>query len=336
MKVYSIIVAGGKQFKGFSRGIKQSSNASMEVIFGDSKTKKLPNWPDPLSGVSCSMIKHDDSILMSRGENFKAFLKLDQLENGSWKEYKTINKKRSFQTAVSTETATFVFGGIRSPKTYEYLPKDTTKWLPGLTEIPGGFDDGYAIAVKSEQEILLIGGYTTEERILSFDVNKHTFEELPIKLNIGRHGHRCENIPYTNKIIVTGGKILDNTGNLAYTNSTEIIDIENGSVSMASPMNSERSEHGIGILTIDDENVVAVFGGYDGDYSLRSVELYNGYWETTKMKLSEGKRGFGFLSVRLGALRDDCTSSNSYTQLCQKHKNAYVKRLDELGVPIGW
>ena len=40
MKVYSIIVAGGKQFKGFSRGIKQSSNASMEVIFGDSKTKK--------------------------------------------------------------------------------------------------------------------------------------------------------------------------------------------------------------------------------------------------------------------------------------------------------
>ena len=54
------------------------------------------------------------------------------------------------------------------------------------------------------------------------------------------------------------------------------------------------------------------------------------------MKLSEGKRGFGFLSVRLGALKDDCTSSNSYTQLCEKHKNVYVKRLDELGVPIGW
>ena len=109
MKVYSIIVAGGKQFRGFSGGIKQSSNASMEVIFGDSKTKKLPNWPDPLSGVSCSMVKHCDSILMSQGENFKTFFQLDELENGSWKKHKTLNKKRSFETAVSNEMASRSF-----------------------------------------------------------------------------------------------------------------------------------------------------------------------------------------------------------------------------------
>ena len=41
--------------------------------------------------------------------------------------------------------------------------------------IPDGFWDGCAIAVKSEQEIWLIGGYETEKRILRFDVKNHTF-----------------------------------------------------------------------------------------------------------------------------------------------------------------
>ena len=34
----------------------------------------------------------------------------------------------------------------------------------GKTEIPGGFNYGCAIAVKSEKEIWLIGGYGSEDR----------------------------------------------------------------------------------------------------------------------------------------------------------------------------
>ena len=45
----------------------------------------------------------------------------------------------------------------------------------GKTKIPGDFVDGYAITVKSEQEIWLIGGLDTEKKILSFNVNYHTF-----------------------------------------------------------------------------------------------------------------------------------------------------------------
>ena len=72
---------------------------------------------------------------------------------------------------------------------------------------------------------------------------------------------------------------------------------------MASPMNSKRDEHGMGVLTINGENRIAVFGGYDGRKNLESVELYNGQtekWEMADFRLSEAKHSFGFLAIKLG------------------------------------
>ena len=85
--------------------------------------------------------------------------------------------------------------------------KNSTSWLMGKSRIPGGFDRGFAIAVKSGQEIWLIGGDGTENRILSFSINDHTFQVLPFQLNVGREGHRCAFIPNTNKIMITGGDV---------------------------------------------------------------------------------------------------------------------------------
>ena len=85
----------------------------------------------------------------------------------------------------------------------------------GKIEILGGFEDGCAIAVKSQQEIWLIGGCGTGMRILSFDVSDHTFQVMPFQLNVGRQGHRCAFIPNANKIMITGG---DNVG---YLDSTD-------------------------------------------------------------------------------------------------------------------
>ena len=87
-----------------------------------------------------------------------------------------------------------------------------------------------------------------------------------------------------------------------YTDSTEILDTEDGSVTMASPMNSKRCHHGMGVVTINGEERLAVFGGYDGNDKLDSVELYNiqtEKWETTNIKLIEAISHFGFLSVKL-------------------------------------
>ena len=99
----------------------------------------------------------------------------------------------------------------------------------------------------------------TNKRILSFNVESHTFQVLPFQLNVGRRGHRCAFIPNTNKIMINGGY---SGGTL---DSTEILDTEDGSVTMTSPMNSKRCSHGMGIITVNGEDKVAVFGGHDGE-----------------------------------------------------------------------
>ena len=278
------IIAGG--FDGKSKYL-----SSVEVLSGNLRNNLLPNLPSEIRGSS--MVMHNKSILICGGTN--NFTKCLQLDQDSWIDHSTLNKKRDYSLAVTTSSTTFIFGGESNPNTYEFLSKDSTEWQMGLKEIPRvGFSHGCAMAVKSEQEIWLIGGCGIYERIVSFHVNDHTFVELPSKLIEPRYEHRCAYIPNTNEILVTGGN---------YQDSTEIIDTEDGSVIMASPMNSKRVAHGMGVMTINGENKLAVFGGYDGRNGLDSVELYNNQtekWEMTEFKLREAKSRFGFLTIKLG------------------------------------
>ena len=58
----------------------------------------------------------------------------------------------------------------------------------------------------------------------------------------------------------------------------------------------------MGVVTINGEDRLAVFGGRDELNDLDSVELYNAKtkeWETTNIKLSEPKCYFGFATVKL-------------------------------------
>ena len=98
--------------------------------------------------------------------------------------------------------------------------------------------------------------------------------------------------------MITGGF------NFGALNSTEVLDIDDGSVNMASSMNSKRDRHGMGVVTINGEDRLAVFGGLDERNFFDSVELYNTHtekWEMTEdFRLSEAKFGFGFLTIKLG------------------------------------
>ena len=198
--------------------------------------------------------------------------------------------------------------GHESPRTsFEYLPKNSTTWKMGESIIPGEFKNGCAIAVNSDQEIWLLGGEHTENRILSFDVVSHSFRELESKLIIGRYGARCAFIPGTKKILVTGGR-FDNFDYNVYSEMedlqyTEIIDTTDGRVTLASPMNFPRYLHGMGVITTNGQDQLSVFGGSYDDIDCNSVELYNAQtclWETTNITLSSCKSMFGFLSVKLG------------------------------------
>ena len=95
------------------------------------------------------------------------------------------------------------------------------------------------------------------------------------------------------------------TGGYSYgiLDSTEVLDTEDGSVTMASPMNYKRYAHGIGVVTINGKDRLAAFGGYDGRTKLDSVELYNSeteHWEISDFKLSKARYDFSFLTVKVG------------------------------------
>ena len=291
-KISCIIVAGGVNFS--------SRRGAIEVLTGYRKTKQVLSLL--ADSPYTSMVMHNEKILTCGG--FQNVQKCLQLDNGIWKEHSTLTERRIEHAIVTTHRATFIFGGSCSRKTYEYLPKGSTTWIMGGTEIPGiGFAGGCAIAVKSGQEIWLIGGASSLNRIRSFNVNDHTFHEMATQLNEERIGHRCAFIPNTNKIMITGGGVNDGSY------STEILDVEDGSVTIASPMNFKRSGHGIGVVTINGEDRLAVFGGFNskgfhgyGRTQLDSVELYNtrtGKWDITDIKLTHPKENFGFLSVKL-------------------------------------
>ena len=178
------------------------TGGNVEVMIGDLGSKRLKKLPYYMSATSMVML--NGTILICGGKNNeKSCL---QLNSGVWIEHSMLNEERFWHSVASTPTATFIFGGRYSFKTYEYLPKNSTTWHIGKTGIPGnGFFYGSAIVSKSEQEIWLIGGYRTEKRILKFNVNDHTFHEMTTQLNVGRYGHKCSFIPNTKQIMITGG-----------------------------------------------------------------------------------------------------------------------------------
>jgi len=95
-------------------------STTVEVITGDLGTKQLPNLPDDIEGSS--MVLHNGTMLFCGG--FYNFQKCLQLDHGTWKEHSTLNTARVNHSAVTTKTATFLFGGDDSRTTYEYLPND--------------------------------------------------------------------------------------------------------------------------------------------------------------------------------------------------------------------
>ena len=217
-----------------------------------------------------------------------------QLQNGKWKQLNTLNKRRDSDNAVSTDHATYFFGGFGNSKTYEYLVKNSDTWILGKNEIPIEFDYGCSVALSNE-EIFLI----SNEQIVKFATSSETFTKLDSKWKPTNKTHyACSVIPGTQKIIIAGGK--DEEGNSI--DSTEILHVQDdGKIipTKAKPMNLKRGGHAIGLLTIQGEERIAVIGGSDGE-RLDSIETFNsksGKWELSELKLSKRRSQFGSVSV---------------------------------------
>ena len=297
------MIAGGYNC---AKGGGEKSLTSVEVISSFSRANiALPNLPREITkdkiSTDCSMFVHDGTLMVFGSTSDLSYhdkgpWKCFQFNNGAWKEHSTLKRRRSYSATVTTDKGTFIFGGNGNSKSYEYLPNGSDKWKNGRQrQLPNGFYFGCAIEVKSKQEIWLIGGNL--DRIRSFNIDSHTTQELPFKLIKKRHHFSSAFIPETSKILVTGG-----ISGIEHEKTCEIIDTEDGIVTMASQMNAKRIGHGMGVFTIKGEDKLAVFGGFDGKTRLDSVEIYNTQskqWETTDIKLKKPLNIFGFLSVKL-------------------------------------
>ena len=122
-RCFGIIVAGG--YDASRDGI-----SSLDFSAGDLRIRKIPTLPQNIIGSS--MVVHNGTILLCGGRNSNK-QKCLQMFHGTWKAHSTLNMERVWHSAVTTQTAAFIFGGAYSKTTYEYLPKESTKWLMGKT-----------------------------------------------------------------------------------------------------------------------------------------------------------------------------------------------------------
>ena len=254
--------------------------------------KELTELPKGIA-FSPSLFLDGDNLLLCGGSDNKN--KCLMHDNGSWKEHSILNEKRIYASAVTTVDGTFIFGGEDSKDTFEFLPKNSKVWEQERTQIPDGFDSGCAVEVPNKQEILLIGGYRTYTRILKFDIKTQDFEEMNVSLLQERYAHTCARLPDTNLIVITGGRDSDWNEQ----DTTELLNLQDNTITLGNRMNNKRSNHEMAVITIDNEDRLAIFGGW-GDEQLDSVETLNPRtrkWEISDLTLKEAKQSFGYVSL---------------------------------------
>ena len=274
---------------------------SSEIIAeNDSDKMTLPNLPQGVLTLQPTLFNYNNTILFCNDYSCLQ-LKLGSSTDTIWAHHSSLNQFRDESSGVSTNSAIFLFGGWHNDEDYEYLEFGTNVWKNGQTLIPTYYDNGCGVAASNEQ-ILLIGGHALssylDQWIYSFNTLTNSFTKLSIELKTGRRNHACIKIPNTEKILVTGGR-TDGYG--AVQNSAEIIDMATQSVTYTGSMNSVRFGHGMGIMTIGNEDKIISFGGHNGDESLDTIEVYHHNtqsWELLENKLSQPKYMFGYLSIK--------------------------------------
>ena len=223
-----------------------------------------------------------------------------RLFNRDWHEYVELKQERYGATVVSMDDKTYMFGGQDSATSSEIFQDGS--WEAGPT-IPG-IRYGCGVAI-SREELLLIGGYDTRNRIIKYNIKTNDWTETiaSLKLKVGRHSHSCTLIKDQVYIIGGyGGRTKSNSGGGAILNSVEILSLDTMTMKEGNGLQVSRRYHGSGLVHHDGKLTLAVFGGYNtNDESLDSIERFDedtGTWKLQKtLKLSEKKQSFSYLSV---------------------------------------
>ena len=296
---------------------------TVEIIGEDHEPCPISNLPHGISRGPLLFATEDQDILLCGGieEGSEKHCKILS-SNSTWENFKNdLLFPRQDSLSITTEKGvTYIFGSHLKGggwTTSEYFSSAGQEWLYG-PKIPGkGIRDGCGVTI-SENEILLIGGDDSLTRIIKLDLNTGNWTNPSISLKYGRWGHKCT--VFKNKVVITGGMASN-----YYVTSTEIIDLENKDNLTIRVANGEkpldvRRNHGMGVATIDNVPTLIAFGGYNGTtkeenkdprFYLDSVFMWNDtsedWIESTKFKMTEGKRNFGTATLPTKLI---CPSNN--------------------------
>ena len=261
---------------------------SAELLHGP-KSCRIPDLPESVKYHVLLLTPNGDNILSCGGSGNKNCYNLD-IKGERWNKHSTLTQVRDDSTAVTMANGVYIFGGRSSKTTYEFLPKNGV-WQAGPTTIPNGFRYGCGIKF-SEEEIFLIGGSGTEDRILNFNTRTNSFSTRESTLQQGRYGHSC--VLLNNLILVVGGY---GGGNIL--SSTEVIPLANGTPRYGGNLNTAR--YYFGLATIGGHYKKAIsFGGFDGFNSVSTVEEWDEdteEWKLAPYSLGEEKHHFASLAV---------------------------------------
>ena len=249
----------------------------------------IPSLPKGISWQPSLILTTDNNILLCGGtNNAKQCL---ELKENNWVHHSHLKRERRSAASIMTSKGIYMFGGLDSPKTWEWLPSGSSTWIIGGSIPDPSFERGCGIMISSS-EILLIGGKYSEQRILKFNVDSEEWTEMDEKIQPGRYYHSC--VVFKNYIIVSGGK----SSSSEVLKSTQIINIDNLSLSYSSDMEQARYSHGLVVAYYNNQPTVLAIGGKP--YT-DSVEVWNPESKTWSLsgdlRLSEAKRNFGALSV---------------------------------------
>ena len=256
-------------------------------LLGD-KTCSIPTLPYPMSDCPQMFLNYQKEVVLC-GKR-KSCLRL---VSGEWHEYLEFKRLgRKFATVVSMDSKTYMFGGEGSETSSEILQDES--WKVGPT-IPGeGIRYGCGVAI-SKEELLLIGGGDTKNRIIKYNIKTKNWTEIA-SLKVGRVGHSC--ILFKDQVFIIGGFRRNGIA----LNSVEILSLDTMTMKEGNGLQVSRRYHGSGLVHHDGKLTLAVFGGYNtNDESLDSIERFDedtGTWKLQKtLKLSEKKQSFCYLSV---------------------------------------
>ena len=256
----------------------------------------IPSLPKALGDFPSLFLTSENNILLCGGTRNE--YECLEMKVNNWIHHSDLIEKRGKATSVTMAKGTFIFGGVHSRNTWEWLPSGNSTWVQGGNIPDPGFSSGCGVPI-STNEILLIGGgdltdFSQTDRILKFNVETNEWTEMDEKLYPPNHGHSC--LLFKNNIIVSGGglgTIID---------STLIMNKDSLTVSKTSNMNEKRREHGLVVAHYNNQTTVLAIGGMSNGWKeTASVEKWDPESEAWSLAddltLSEAKYGFGALSV---------------------------------------